>query len=81
MKVTTSDELTQSMQARELARGGMGRLIRTKAGLSLRQVASEVDATASAVFYWETGRYLPKSPAGFRWAALMRHLLDRERES
>ena len=81
MKMTTSDELTQSMQARELARSGMGRLIRTQAGLGLRQIAVEVGATKSAVHYWETGQFLPKSPAGFRWAALMRHLLERERES
>ena len=78
MQRTISPELAEEMQARELARSGMGRLIRTKAGLSLRQVASEVGATASAVLYWETGKFLPKSESGRRWGVLMRHLLERE---
>jgi hypothetical protein len=77
-QVGISTQLAEEMAARDLARSGMGRLLRVKAGLSLRQVAAEVGASPAAVLYWERGDILPKSEAGMRWGRLMRTLLERE---
>ena len=71
-----SDELAEKIQARDLAKSGIGRGIRKQAGLSLRQVAKEIRVSAPSVLNWENGRVQPKSPGGLRWAALMRRLLD-----
>lgn len=71
-----SDELAEYIQAHDLAKSGIGRVIRRQAGLSLRQVAKEIGASAPSVLNWETNQVQPKSPGGLRWAALMRRLLD-----
>jgi DNA-binding transcriptional regulator YiaG len=66
--------LREIVEARDMARSGAGRRIRIAAGVSHREVARVIGASASSVYRWETGDRVPRSPAGLRWAAEMKRL-------
>lgn len=69
-------EIIDLVDARQIARSGLGRSVRLAASLSLREVARAVDASPSGVLRWETGQRMPRDAAGVRWARFIRGLLE-----
>lgn len=63
-------------EARSLAAGGGGRLIRLGAGLSLHDVGRACGVHASTVLRWERGERRPTSEPAQRYALLMRELAN-----
>ena len=58
--------------ARSLASSGAAQSIRIAAGLSLREVAAELDVSPSTVLRWERAERVPRASAAERYG----HLLD-----
>lgn len=58
-------------RARRLASSAEGRELRTRAGLSLADVAAVADVTPAAVHAWENARYLPRGEHAVRYARLL----------
>ena len=55
------------------------RLLREDAGFSPGTVAAAFGVSQWQVYAWEAGRWLPRTAAGFRWAAFMLALERRAR--
>ncbi len=66
-------------RARDLARSGTARAIRTSAGLSLREIAEAVGISTPTAYRWETGQRMPQGEPGIAWAQLMKQILQRGR--
>jgi hypothetical protein len=76
--MTTTIELVDLARARDLARSGLGRLIRVSAELTLVDVGSAVGIAPSTVWRWERGDRTPHGEAALKWAALMFELQGRD---
>jgi transcriptional regulator with XRE-family HTH domain len=50
-------------------RQGQGRALRTAAGLSVRQLAKELDVDAATLSRWERGEARPRPSSAARWVA------------
>lgn len=46
--------------------------LREEAGLTIREVAEQLDVCWHTVFRWENGERFPRSARGNRWAMLVR---------
>ncbi|MGZ5212351.1 MAG: helix-turn-helix domain-containing protein [Actinomycetota bacterium] len=68
------DTIEELRWARRLAESGSARVLRQGAGLSLMEVAREIDVTPSAISRWERGLRRPHGEPALRWAALLRGL-------
>jgi transcriptional regulator with XRE-family HTH domain len=66
--------IRELVRIRELARSGVAREIRTRAGLSLAEVATELGVDPGAVAKWETGKSAPRAEVALRYARLLREL-------
>lgn len=58
-------------RAHQLLQTGDGRFLRTRAGLSLADVASAAGVTPAAVHAWEGNRYMPRGEHAVRYARLL----------
>ena len=70
MRVTTRHLLL----ARELSATGEAHAIRTEAGLSLREMAREINGSFSAVRRYETGERRPTGAVGAEYGRLLAEL-------
>jgi DNA-binding transcriptional regulator YiaG len=61
-------------RGRRLARTGTGRMIRENAGVSVRQLARDLQVTAGAVSRWERGERMPTGFHAARYAELLEQL-------
>jgi transcriptional regulator with XRE-family HTH domain len=61
-------ETTLLVEGRLLGPQGRGRVLRERAGLSLRDVAVLADVHISALSRWERGEGKPSREAAIRWA-------------
>jgi DNA-binding transcriptional regulator YiaG len=66
----------QLARARALAKSGDALRIRQRAGLSIRDLAGELDVWPSTVNRWERGERVPRGEAALRWVALLLMLAD-----
>lgn len=62
------------MFGRMAARSGLARRLRQDAGLSLREVATAVGASHTAVWAWERNESTPRGPKGRRYCELIHKL-------
>jgi transcriptional regulator with XRE-family HTH domain len=72
------DAIKASVGALRL-RSGRGRELREAAGLSVRQLARELDVDAATLSRWERGESRPRTRAASRWVALcqeIEHLVE-----
>jgi len=67
----TVADVVDLVEVRRIARSGEARAIRERAGLSLREVASAVGVTRSALQRWETGTRAPGGELAGRYGALL----------
>lgn len=72
----TRPNLLMLARARVLARSGEGLRIRRRAGLSIRDLASELSVWPSTVNRWERAERVPRGEAAVRWAGLMHALAE-----
>ena len=75
----STDDLVRIANARSAAHSGAARGLRLAAGLSLREVASDVGVTVSTVWRWEAGERRPRGAAAVRYADLLEALAHRNR--
>ena len=66
--------IEQIAYARRLAKNGGARAIRQGAGLSLRDIARELDVYPMTVLRWERGERVPRAEAAERYARLLKRL-------
>jgi DNA-binding XRE family transcriptional regulator len=69
-----SRETLELSRMRGLVAGGLVREIRVGAGLTLAEIAKDVGVHPSTVFYWETGRSVPRGEGAVRYARLILEL-------
>jgi DNA-binding transcriptional regulator YiaG len=62
-------------RARRLAGSGAAKSIRVAAGVSLPEVAHELEVAISTVWRWENGQRVPKGDASERYADLLDRLV------
>lgn len=67
----TTEELAS---IRRLARSGLARDIRQKAGISLVELATEIGASPAALSRWERGQRSPRPDVAARYAAALKKL-------
>lgn len=67
-------EVLELLNVRESARSGKARELRTRAGLSLADVARDVGVTATTILNWEVGKYSPHGEAAARYGRLLNEL-------
>jgi transcriptional regulator with XRE-family HTH domain len=59
---------------RQLGRNGDARAIRKAAGISVSELAREIDASSGALSLWERGLRHPRPAAAMRWADALEEL-------
>lgn len=67
-------------QARDLARSGVAREIRLRAGLSLQEIGRAAGVSHAAVAAWEGGKMLPRGDHAVRYAEVLQELEYLQRE-
>jgi DNA-binding transcriptional regulator YiaG len=65
------EKALRTVEARQLAASGAGRMIREAAGLSLAEVGRAIGVDRTAVFYWETGAKRPGGDNAVRYLDFM----------
>jgi DNA-binding transcriptional regulator YiaG len=68
-------ELSTISRARALASSGAARSIREAAGITLRELAENLETSVSTVWYWEQGRKVPRSDYALRYGQILDELL------
>jgi DNA-binding transcriptional regulator YiaG len=80
MTFATSNEqavtavVTYAQERASLPSPALRSAIRRSAGVTLAQLASALDVSASAVWLWETGQRMPRPERLLRYAELLREL-------
>jgi transcriptional regulator with XRE-family HTH domain len=70
----TTTELVLLMEARDAARSGRARRLRTATGLSQAEVAAVIGVSSFAVSRWESGDRRPRGAPAIAYARLLRDL-------
>ncbi len=60
-----------------MTQSGMARTVRISAGLSLREVAGQIQVSPSTVLRWETGERTPRTALALRYGRVLESLIDR----
>ena len=68
-------DLAAVARCRALARSGAARSIRIAAGVSLAEVASQLEVSPSTVHRWETGLRSPRASSAVEYGVLLRSLI------
>jgi len=76
---TVNDDLIRVSKARSLALSGAARSVRVAAGLSLREVATAADVSASTVWRWENRQRRPRGNAALRYLEVLDVLMESPR--
>ena len=71
---TGSSDLEHLIRARRAAKDGSGRELRHANGLSIADVAGEVEAAEATIWRWERGERRPTGAAAIRWGRLLQRL-------
>ncbi|MCH7670473.1 MAG: helix-turn-helix transcriptional regulator [Acidobacteria bacterium] len=69
-------DLAAVARCRALARSGAARSIRIAAGVSLAEVARQLQVSPSTIHRWETGLRSPRAAAAERYGRLLRQLIE-----
>ena len=72
-------ELIQLADVRSACASGAARALRLSAGLSLGEVAREIDVAVPTVFRWERNERRPRGEAALRYGELLAALAARQR--
>ncbi len=70
----TTIDLELVAWVRRIARDGGARRLREATGISVSEVARQIDASPAAVSRWERGERIPRGEHADRWARLLRKL-------
>jgi transcriptional regulator with XRE-family HTH domain len=62
------------VRVRKMAANGTARTIREAAGLSLSEMAREVEVDRSTIYRWECGQRRPRGQAATRYLAFLEEL-------
>lgn len=60
-------DIVKVSHARRLCVNGQGRLLRTTAQVSLRELAETIGVDAATLARWESGATVPRAHAAMRW--------------
>ncbi len=71
----TNNELRALARVRAMTANGQAREVRTRARLSMADVAATLGVGTSTVARWETGRRVPHGKAALRYAKLLDDLV------
>lgn len=74
--VRAVEQVVDLAATRALARSGEARAIRQRAGLSLREMATALGVTRSALQRWEVGLRTPRGESAARYGALLAALRE-----
>ena len=69
-------DLPTVAKARSLASTGAAKSIRVAAGLSLREIAADLNVSPSTVLRWERGERRPRAQAAARYGHLLEALME-----
>ena len=70
-------DVSRLAAVRALAASGAARSIRRGAGLSLSEVADQIEVSTSTVFRWERCQRKPRGEAALRYGSLLDELMAR----
>lgn len=70
-----SIDVSRLTAVRALAASGAARNIRLGAGLSLSELADQIEVSTSTVFRWERGQRKPRGEAALRYGSLLAELM------
>lgn len=73
----TTDDLLALRRVRQLLESGATKSIRLASGLTLSDVAANLDVSPAAVSRWEARLRSPRSGTALRYGRLLEDLLDR----
>ena len=76
MNTETPIDLAAVARCRSLASSGAARSIRLAAGVSLAEVARQLEVSPSTIHRWETGLRSPRAAAAERYGRLLRQLIE-----
>ena len=72
-----STDVSRLAAVRARAASGAARSIRRGAGLSLSEVADQIEVSTSTVFRWERRQRKPRGEAALRYGSLLDELMAR----